>query len=356
MSWLSISEYTVRVSGQKADIIPMENLKKWRKVLEIAISIGLLWLIISQFKNTEWIKLLVHAKISYVLLALVIFMAGNVMNVYKWQMIAHSLGITVSFRKAFRIYMVGAFINTFLPAGAGEIKRTLDLSKDNKEYVASFISVVLERWTGFMALLLMASVGLAIDYENFRHTQFPSILAIVGGAGILGSCVMFGAFGLVGKLKRFEALKSIVESLERIGPHFRKNLRLVIEALIITLPQPLLIIWYFQLLAQSLSLTVPLQVYYFTVPFILIISQIPISIAGIGVQEACFLAVFRPLDVPLEGIFSLSILSYAGKFASAMIGAAYYFHGTIACHGAKECPPPLAEIDEEPQKEQAALS
>lgn len=303
----------------------MENLKKWRKVLELTISICLIWLIISQIKSSVWITLLSSARIIYVIPAIVIFLLMNFINAYKWQLIAHSMGIPVSYGKAFRYYMVGIFMNTILVGGAGEIKRTCDLSRDNQEYLASFMSVIMERWTGFCALLLTAIIGLFIQYPSYQHTIFPGVLAIITLAGIAVSALLFGSFKNISILSRFERLKSFVENYEKLSDSLNKNRGLFIKALLISLPQPILSILYFYLLSLSISISFPLQVFFFTVPFILIITTIPISIAGIGVQETCIINVFAPLSLSLEAVFSLSILSHIGKVASCLWGAYYYF-------------------------------
>ncbi|GEM_PF-1793399 len=305
----------------------MENLKKWRKVLELSISICLIWLIIYRYQKeiSEWVARLSSFNVGYVILAIFIFMLGNLINAYKWQLIARSIGISVDYRKALRYYMIGILMNTILVGGAGEIKRTCDLSRDNKEYLASFMSVIMERWTGFCALLLMAVIGLFIQYPSYQHTIFPAVLAIIVIAGITLSVLLFGSFKSISILSRFERLKSFVEKYERLSVAFSKNKGLLIKALLISLPQPILSIMYFYILSLSLSTHFPLQVFFFTVPFILMISPLPISIAGIGVQETCIISVFSPLNLGMGAVIPLSILSHIGKVVSCLWGACCYF-------------------------------
>jgi uncharacterized protein (TIRG00374 family) len=305
----------------------MENLKKWRKLLELAISICLIWLIIYRYQKeiAEWVARLSSFNVPLVILAIFIFMLGNLINAYKWQLIARSIGISVGYGKALHYYMVGIFMNTILVGGAGEIKRTCDLSRDNQEYLASFMSVIMERWTGFCALLLMAVIGLFIQYPSYQHTIFPAVLGIIVLAGITVSVLLFGSFRKISVLSRFERLKGFVEKYEKLSVAFSKNKSLLIKALLISFPQPILVIAYFYLLSQSLNTNFPLQVFFFTVPFILIISQIPISIAGIGVQETCIISVFAPLNLGMGAVIPLSILSHIGKVVSCLWGAGYYF-------------------------------
>jgi uncharacterized membrane protein YbhN (UPF0104 family) len=127
--------------------------------------------------------------------AMLLVLAAVVLTVYRWQMLARTLGLEFSTREALRVGFLGYAVN-LLPLGlvGGDAVKAVFLSRLNPTRRTEAVATVfVDRVIGLVALLLLASLGtLLIDVNEIGKTDPEqqrklSILCwVIRGAAIAG--------------------------------------------------------------------------------------------------------------------------------------------------------------------------
>ena len=73
--------------------------------------------------------------------------------------------------------------------------------------------------------------------------------------------------------------------------------------------------------ALALGMTLPFELFLYAVPIVNLVTQIPISIGGLGLREASFAALLGLAGVSLEAAVSISLLTYALSILAVCPGA-----------------------------------
>lgn len=108
---------------------------------------------------------LMSAKLSWVLVSLVIFMLSNVFRALRWNMLFKPLNYTVNFWNSFFATMLGYMVNLGFPR-AGEVAKIAALSRNENipiEKVAG--TIVVDRTMDVICLLIMILLGISLEYD-----------------------------------------------------------------------------------------------------------------------------------------------------------------------------------------------
>src|SRR4030043_1706409 len=107
-------------------------MKKWfGLVIKLIISILLFGYLFYKINLTELKISLVDAQWGYVILALMLYIAGQILNSYKWALLIKTKEVEIPFPKVVSYYFIGMYFNLFLPSiVGGDIPRGYYLYKD----------------------------------------------------------------------------------------------------------------------------------------------------------------------------------------------------------------------------------
>ena len=125
------------------------------------------------------------AKLSWVMLSLVLFMISNVIRALRWNMLFKTLKYKVNFWNSFFATMLGYMINLGLPR-AGEVAKVAALSRNENipiEQVAG--TIVVDRTMDMLCLLIMILLGFALEYDAImgflvEEGKIPYSLLLLG--------------------------------------------------------------------------------------------------------------------------------------------------------------------------------
>ena len=97
-----------------------------------------------------------------------LFVAGQAMSAYRWQLLAAILGVRGSFREFLAYYFVGMFTNLFVPGQVGgDAVRAIYLGRRHHRMGDALASVIANRCYGLLGLfwLAAASTYMSAGYE-----------------------------------------------------------------------------------------------------------------------------------------------------------------------------------------------
>lgn len=301
-------------------------MKKWTgNAIKFLVSGGLLYYLF-QSKTIDIdsvMERLVQADLLMLTVACGIFIFQLIICVIRWQAVMTAIKAPLPFIKAFRIFYIGVFFSQILPGAVGgdavRIYRTyrVGLTLGN-----AINGVMLERAATVIALLIVVSATM------------PFLMPRVGedsAAWVLPGVVMFSAAAVAG-LALLMVLDRLPESFRRwrfvrflaalaadtrtvflspihafkvLGWSCAGHLNLTLGALFLALGLNLDVTWM-----DCIAL----------VPPVILITTIPISIAGWGVREKAMVTAFALIGVPDDGAIALSILFGFVGIATALPG------------------------------------
>jgi uncharacterized protein (TIRG00374 family) len=242
-------------------------------------------------------------------------------SVLKWGLFLERLGIIASVPHLFRLYLVGYFVNLIMPSAlGGDVVRSLYVGKD-VDRVRAMSATLLERYTGFIAMVSMAFVAVwcapAVSWEI-------TVATIVLGVSALGLTVALLTGTLVRVSELFGVPSKLHGKLLRMQEGFSWGLsdrRLVARAGLLSLAFHLLTIVNTAAVAYAVGWEeVPWGDLFVVVPLILLIGAIPLSPQGLGIQEGAFLYFLHAVGATTGQALAVALVLRAKSYVLALCG------------------------------------
>lgn len=256
---------------------------------KIAVSGLLIWYIFNTNDLDAVSRYLGQISVDAILLAFTILGATVCLVTLRWMFILRKIGAQLMFGPALHIVFIGMFFNQVLPSTVGgDAVRTWRLYKSGVALGASFRSVVLDRVVGLAGLVLLVVLGLPlVSSATPDPAAFWSLLAI--------------AFAATAGLALLLSLDKIRFSWLRRGP-FRTLDDLAVDArslffapgaaafslglsLAVHFGSAMIVF----VLALGMEIEISVLECVILVPPVILISVLPISMAGWGIREGAMI-------------------------------------------------------------------
>jgi hypothetical protein len=302
----------------------MKNL--WLNALRVVISVGalafLFWRVVSPDETLEVIR---RADLRYLSSALLLFILGLVIRAYRWTVLLRGLGVTVHFSRLVRLYFVGQFFSSFLPTQfGGDVMRALELTEDI-DSPAAVGTVLLDRMTGLLMLLLMGFAALPFIAAQMERWLVLLIIGVTSGGVVVGALILEGRL-----LRRSTRWLPSVISLTGQGPLARvygavtdSGWRAVWMAFAVSLAFNTVNILINWLCGRAVGIGVGLGYFFATTPILSVSGLIP-SIGGWGVRESVSTALFTPVSVDENVAVALGLALNGITLAAGLVGGIVY--------------------------------
>jgi uncharacterized protein (TIRG00374 family) len=286
------------------------------------VPVGIFFLLFSKIGITGVRSTLKEINPDFLVLGIVLSIFGNLfLSTEKWRQILKSLGLNIPFKKLFLIHTGSIPIKTISPMKSGMLLRAVYLNKNyNLPLLKGTYSLFLSL---FLNLLAVFSFILAISFflrtNSYRFVYF--------GLAVFSFCLAF--FWV---LKRENVSKVIKGYLNLWGNNFALSLKNFYESVItITIGKMIIPFFYavlliffellnFKILGSALGLTIPFLTVLLFASLTILISNLPITIHGLGTREAAVCFFFSAYGSP-EKLLSLGIaISLVEYFFPVFIG------------------------------------
>ncbi len=208
-----------------------------------------------------------------------------------------------------RLYFVGLFVNLFAPGTiAGDIARGIGAGGAGGR-AAAFAGVVAHRLSGLVALLLLAGVAALVQSEYALPriaTTAAVVIPLLALASLLAAPRLLAAAAAV----TGRGLDLPVHWIPATG-----------RTLVLAGCYHALQIASMILLGRSLEMPVAATTLALFVPLANVAGMIPITVSGIGVREAVYVALLGAVGVAAESALALGLLGSGLVLAAGLIGA-----------------------------------
>ena len=237
-------------------------------------------------------------------------------------------GLDMDLGTLFRAYLVASFFNLVLPgAMLGDVYRFFDARRDTGEGSRVLGLVVLERVLGLAALGAIA-LAVAPFVPSVQADLEVIVLLVVAGTGFVGVAV---AVLLPSVNRILRGLASRVSrradrALAAVGDVASKP-AVVARAFGWSLVNQGLPVLALAVLAVPLDAMVGWQWFAVIVPFVTLVSLLPISIGGTGVREVLYVSLFGAVGMPAEAALTLSLSVLAAALVWGLVGLGLFAAG-----------------------------
>ena len=265
-------------------------------------------------------------------------------SVLKWRLFLERLGISASVSHLFRLYLVGYFVNLIMPSAlGGDVVRTLYVGKD-VDTVRAMSATLLERYTGFIAMVVMAFV--AVWFAPAVSAEVTTATVMIGFAALVLTVVLLtGRLVWLSELLRVPT--NVHSKLVRMQEGFTWGLsdaRLLARAGALSLVFHLLTIVNTAAVAYAVGWEgVPWGDLFVVVPLILLAGAIPLSPQGLGIQEGAFLYFLHAVGATTGQALAVALLLRAKSYVLALCG------GVLWLTVSRRSPTPAVEQGVEPE-------
>ncbi len=230
----------------------------------------------------------------------------------------------VTTSKSYLYYLYGAFYSNFLPGMiGGDVLRTYYLSKDGPSLYETGASVVLERISGMLVVILIALWStLALFNDNIAIMS--SLILLITGYIVFVTLLFNSRFRKF--LERFangdSAFNKMISKLVYFTSVMQNYMqtKVVFWVIILSFGAQVADFFVTYLYGLSLNIEIPLLYYFAFMPVVYTVTMIPVSINGIGLREGIVVFLFSQVGVTREQALILAFLIYFDKLIKGLVG------------------------------------
>jgi uncharacterized protein (TIRG00374 family) len=289
--------------------------------VKVAITVALLYFAIGRGNFAVLGERLSRLDPAWMAAALAAAAVQNLLLALRWRDIAMSCGAALPLRRSFKFTMIAIFFGQVLPSTVGgDAVRVWLLARDGAKWSLATYSVLIDRFVGVFALAVMVIACLPWSLTLIQNPVGRIALLLIG-------------FGSVSAALLFIVLGNMQSAfLQRFWP-IRHLMKLAVTLRELSLSSTTgLSTMFLSLLCHVLTSTIawcaahavgaPFEFTHslFLLPPIMLISTIPISIAGWGVRETALILAFSYAGLAESDALVVSILFGATMLAMGIIG------------------------------------
>ncbi len=298
--------------------------------LRFVISAGLIFLLYRRIELGEFVAVFRTLR-TWPLVGLFILLFFNTaISALKWKMLLKADGIDIPWRSLTATYLVGTFFNMFLPSNiGGDAYRVYDVASFSKRTAHSFASVLADRLSGFVALVV---IGVGFGLMGLKllpdvEILWVPVIVMAGLFVVIGSLFQQNMirwfldqppFAGMGKLRSFSF--KLLDSVSQ----YRKAPGLFARIMLVSFVFQFTVIVCVYLLALGLDFDIPFHYLCVFVPFVSLVEALPISIFGLGIRDASYVFFFTRVDLPEVQALTLALAYVVVSLLYALSGGVIF--------------------------------
>ncbi|HZP44295.1 MAG TPA: lysylphosphatidylglycerol synthase transmembrane domain-containing protein [Candidatus Binataceae bacterium] len=279
------------------------------------LGLGLLALLLKLYGFAPIVHSLAREQPRYFLLALAIYVGGQVMSAYRWMLLARILALRARWRDHLRWYFIGMFTNLFVPGlVGGDAARAVYLGFHEERFADAVASVAADRGIGLIALIWFAAAAGALITTAALPTIAVHTCALIAIASFAG----YVAAPLCGRL----AARLPGKLGKLFAPVIRYLLRplALVPALALSVLLQVSLAYAQYLIALGIGLNAPLSAFMVIVPMANVVAALPLTLNGLGLREGAYLVLLAAAGVAHQDAIALGLLWFSCTMLGGLAG------------------------------------
>lgn len=293
--------------------------------IRIALSLIILYFIFRTIDFEEVGRVIMSTQYQWLLLAVVFQLLSTLLAGYRWSLVMTMMSFVEDTAFYIKSYFKGTFFNQGLPTSiGGDAIRVLDVAGTGYRKRDAFTGVFVDRLLGLTGLLLMTLFA-SVFSQGLLPDGLYLVINIIVLTGLSGFMVVlffyklnfferwrFGRYLLRTSIQLMNVMRGAKNTTVQMG------LGMIIHIL------SMLNIYC---IGIGLGLEFNFMTYLVIVPPAILLTLIPISLAGWGVREGALIGLFTILGADKSIILSLSVLYGIILIVASLPGLQVYLIG-----------------------------
>lgn len=296
--------------------------------IRIGVGVGIIALLLRKIDIQKIFHIILNINLWFFLLAFIVYIFAIILCLNRWQMLLIGANVNLSLKRTAVSFLTGLFFNLFLPSAiGGDVIRTMHLSGHTKKPKEVAATVLVDRLSGSIGMVLIAIIAILIGGNYIKDTSVfisVAVLSLVLGGGVL---VVFNNF-IYQKISKFlhrgGKIREMIKELHQEVYLFKHRPQIIINNLILSLLIQFTAPLTFFILSKALNYHIDFIYFLVFVPVVLAISMLPVSIGGLGLREASLMFFFTRAGLSGEHGFILSLLIFSFTVVIGLIGGVVY--------------------------------
>ncbi len=289
--------------------------------IKVLVSAALLYLALRKVNLSELASRFYVASLCWIAMAIAVTFLQIFIGVLRWREIGAECGAPLELRQAMRFNLIGAFFNQTLPSSiGGDAVRLWLVARGGAGWRAATYSIFVDRAIGLIALAIIIVASLPWSYNLIGDPNGRSALLLIDFAALAGGT----GFMVLGRLhwpwlKRWWAthhLHACSVIANRVIFSRARGPKIAVLSLLVHV-LAVVIAWC---VVQSIAAPVMFGQIFQLVPPVMLITMLPISIAGWGVREATMGLAFGYAGLMTNEGVNVSLLFGAVTFVVGAFG------------------------------------
>ncbi len=299
-------------------------------LLRILISAAIILFLFKNIDAKSLAQVIKSANKALILISSIVFLASYVLALLRWRMLLAAVGIRLPLKRVIASYSAGIFFNLFLPSSiGGDFMRSVDLSVHTKKPKEIIATVFLDRLSGYIGLVILASLSFVFGGELVREKGTVFALGIIIFILLFSLLVLFNKFiyRLISRFLRSSNpgnIRGLISDLHKEIHIFRHRKTIIIKNIVLSILIQAMAPLSFALLAFSLGLKVNLVYFFIFIPIIGAITLLPISIGGLGLRDLTTIYFFGKVGIAKDIAFAMSLLNFSFILVFGILGGLLY--------------------------------
>lgn len=289
-------------------------------LLKASVSLLILIYLFTKIDLQKIWAILQQGKLSLIILAIAIYIGGEVLCAHRWKIMAEVMEFQNSFKEFLFYYFAGMFLNLFLPTMiGGDVGKCYFLARRSKKTIQAIVSVLADRGSGFAVLIFMCGFSLYV----LRKYNLPTHLVWA----ILAANILL----IIGLLLPLFARNYLPgDGIIGLSLSYWKKPWALLRSLFLSSIFQILVVVIHILIARSLGLHVSWKYFFLLIPLVALASMFPVSLSGLGVREWAYVYFLSIINVPAAEGLTFGIIWFFILLVSGLIGGLTFFTKEVA--------------------------
>ncbi len=314
-----------QINIEKSQLEPVSKNKILIPLLRIVFSLAILFLIFRAVDINEVQAVIAATQYQWLVLALVFQLLSTLLAGYRWSIVMAMMNFVDNTVFYIKSYFKGSFFNQGLPTSiGGDAIRVLDVAATGHRKRDAFTGVFVDRLLGLTGLLVMTLIASIANPTLLPDGLFLVInLIVVGGLAAFMTVLFFYKLSL---FERWRFGRYLIRTSQQLMSvmHGVKNSTLQMGLGIVIHLLSMLNIYC---IGIGVGLEFDFMTYLVIVPPAILLTLVPISLAGWGVREGALIGLFTLLGADKSIILSLSVLYGLILIVASLPGLQVYLAG-----------------------------
>lgn len=292
--------------------------------LKLLVSLLIIIVLARSFDFSQVYSRLDDLSYRYIIFALFVSFLLAISNTFRWQIILRIIDHPIAFWSALKMQYIAGFFNQALPSiVGGDAVRVYLCYKAGTPLQKSLNSVILERMIILSSLIFLVTILQIFVIEQMREGYAHYIFPVLSFGAVLGTALVMILDRLPSELQHFRVIRgfsNMAVDARRIFLSLKNSMTTMALGLLGNVL--LSIIAY--LVAKSLGVEIQIIDALVLVPPAILVSSLPISIAGWGVREGAMVATLAYAGVSEVDAIIISVIFGVTIAVSSLPGACFW--------------------------------